>query len=288
VVQGEIGLDISREERVSLLLAGFSMLLAVVFLAVLVAALTLDSSAAAPSGVIGYRIDDTQTWVTADGAPSDVTHEAHVGEEHIGLGAVTGAVPWEFPAPDGRSLAYLDPAETSSLYVWNHASVRLIGKVSEECGPELIFGPKEQAAIAGGVPLIVSWAPGSDMVAWGSINGRPESLHVTAADASWTLTFALNEGWVGEAVWSPDGRYLAVSSYDGGQHGLYVLDTRDWSLTKILDGCHIAWSPDSRWIVVHRDPGTESGVWTVNVADPDERFVIAAEKNAFPLGWFPG
>lgn len=285
-MQGEISLDTPQQDRVSLLLTSFSMLLAIALVAILVAALMLQSSKEATAGVIGYRIDDAQTWVTPDGAPSDATHEAHAGEEHIGLGAVTGAVPWEFPAPDGRSLAYVDPAETSSLYVWDHTSVRLIGQVSESGGPELIFGPKEQAAISGGVPLIVSWAPGSNMIAWGSLSGRPESLHVTAADASWTLTFALNEGWVGEAVWSPDGRYLAVSSYDEGQHGLYILDTRDWSFRKILDGCHIAWSPDSRWIVIHRDPGTESGVWTVNVADPNDRREITPVKNAFPVGWF--
>jgi hypothetical protein len=266
----------------------FSLAAALALLAALMASFGLRSGPDAPSGVIGYQVQGEWSWVSADTAVPAPGHAGAPAEAlHVGLGAVTGAVPWEFPAPGGERIAYLDPGTAGYLFIADSSSITQIGRVTDKTSPELIIGDKGAAALAGGVPLIAAWSPDAALLAWGSLAGVPETLHVSTADGEVTRTFALEEGYVGEAVWSPDGRYLAISSYDEGRHGLYVLDTRDWSFAKLLDGCHIVWSPDSNWMALHRDPGDETGVWTVSPEDPRDRAQITSAVRAFPVAWHP-
>jgi hypothetical protein len=263
-----------------------AVMIAVAVLGTVAVVLGFRSLPDRPEGLVNYRIEDSERWVHADGRPASApAHVSHETVAHVGRGAVIGAVAWEFPAPDGQSLAYLDPSANSELFVATARSIHNIGALGGDGAPGLVFGSKGDAASVGGVPVIVSWAPDSRYLAYGSATNAPDTLHVSTSDGAWQRTFALEEGFVGEAVWSPDGRYLAVSSYAEGQHGLYVLDTTDWSFEKLLDGCHIIWSPDSKWIAVHRDPGGETGVWLVSPLDAGNRHEITDAERAFPMAW---
>lgn len=236
-----------------------------------------------PAGIIGYTAPSGESWVTAQGEPAT----SPVWQPAAPLAPV---VPVEFPAPVSGLTAYVYTNDGSSwLNVFGENVSRAVGQISDPSSPLLVTtGGKGGAVAAGGVPLVVRWSPDGRFIAFGSLTGQPETLQVASADGA-SVTYALDEGYVGEAEWSPDGRYLAVSSYVApkeGQreHWVYILDTRDGSFQRIFDGCHIRWSPDSRFIAAHRDPGGEQGVWIAS-ADGTWRRQLTGEPGAFPLTW---
>lgn len=238
-----------------------------------------------PAGVIGYASPAGESWVTPAGdAVSAQTLEYPSRPASL--------VPTEFPAPAGEAVAYVYSSDGSSwLNVFGPGVSRAVGQITDPSSPLLVMsGDKGEAVAAGGVPFVVRWSPDGRFLAFGSLVGQPETLHV-ASTAGESESYALREGYAGEIEWSPDGRYLAVSSYvapaEGTrQHWVYMLDTQDGGYERLFDGCHIRWSPDSRFIAVHRDPGGEEGVWIAS-ADGELREEITGEPRAFPLAWVP-
>ncbi|MEO6043326.1 MAG: hypothetical protein ABIQ47_05340 [Tepidiformaceae bacterium] len=99
--------------------------------------------------------------------------------------------------------------------------------------------------------------------------------------------YTVTGGYVGELAFSPDGRYLAVSTYamDRKNHTVLMLDLASGRMIRLIDGCHITWSPDSRYVAIHRDPGAESGAWVVSATDATNRWAVSRETQAFPLTW---
>jgi hypothetical protein len=243
------------------------------------------SAEARPTGFIGYTSPAGENWVTPGGSPTTArTIEFPTRRSSL--------VPTEFPAPAGDALAYVYASHGNTwLNVFGPGVSQAVGQITDPSSPLLVMsGDKGEAVAAGGVPLVVRWSPDGRFLAFGSLIGQPETLHV-ASTAGEAESYALREGYAGEIEWSPDGRYLAVSSYvapaEGTrQHWVYMLDTQDGGYERLFDGCHIRWSPDSRFIAVHRDPGGEEGVWIAS-ADGELREEITGEPRAFPLAWVP-
>ena len=156
--------------------------------------------------------------------------------------------------------------------------------------PALVAGGKGAAREVAGIPLVVAWSPDSKKLAYGSITGEPYALQVVEPFGVGSPRFyEVAGGYVGEVAWSPDGRYLAVSTYslDRKNHTVFVLDTSTNALAKVSDGCHLTWSPDGKYLAIHRDPGPEAGAWVIS-PDGHERYAVSREPGAFPYAWREG
>ena len=190
-------------------------------------------------------------------------------------------------SPDGR---------TSVIAVRNASGVSLsstaagpgaLAWIAGPDGPALVDGGKSPAAAVKGVPLVVAWSPDSTLIAYGSLTGEPFYLNVgspSLIDA--TRSFDLSGGYVGELVWSPDGRYLGISTYtmDRKNHTTFIFDRQAGTVSRLIDGCHITWSPDSKFVAVHRDPQPEPGTWIVSV-DGNEKYALSTDPTSYPEMW---
>jgi Tol biopolymer transport system component len=153
-----------------------------------------------------------------------------------------------------------------------------------------VAGGKGAARAVDGIPFVVAWSPDSQSLAFGSITGEPYVLGVLRSPGSPNPTLGFAEvrgGYIGELAWSPDGKYLAISTYslDRRNHTVLIAAGSTGLVRTLIDGCHITWSPDSKYIAIHRDPGVEGGAWVVSATDKEDRWPISREEKAFPLTW---
>lgn len=162
--------------------------------------------------------------------------------------------------------------------------------LSGPADPALVNGGKGAARAVAGIPLVVAWSPDSEKLAYGSITGEPYALQIVEPFGLGRSQFhEVAGGYVGELAWSPDGRYLAISTYslDRKNHTVFMLDTTRNALAKVSDGCHLTWSPDGKYLAIHRDPGPEAGAWVIS-PDGHERYAVSREPGAFPYAWREG
>jgi dipeptidyl aminopeptidase/acylaminoacyl peptidase len=232
---------------------------------------------AAPSGIIAYEV--TGKGIFAVSAAGEQLGLA--GHQHTFIRAPRD----DASSPDGNAIATVErrPDGVFLNVIWNHrvlAPIQLAGPDA----PTLVDGGKSLAAAVKGVPLVLAWAPDSKTLAYGSITGEPYVLHLLTAAG--VRDVQVSGGYVGELTWSPDGRYLAISTYalDRKDHSVLIIGVGETVARRLSDGCHIVWSPDSRYIAIHRDPRTETGAWVLS-ADASERYAITTDPDAFPLTW---
>ena len=200
----------------------------------------------------------------------------------------------EVRSPDGKSTAIVQrlPEGVFLAVASGSAPARQIAQLAAPGDPQLVAGGKGHARAVEGVPLVVAWSPDSKTLAYGSVSGVPWSLtlltmEMATAGLGLERYYEVSGGYVGELAWSPDGRFLAISTYTIArtQHSVLMLDVAGRGTpVRLLDGCHITWSPDSRFVAVHRDPGPEGGAWVVT-ADGASRWLLNGEQQAFPLSW---
>jgi hypothetical protein len=270
-------------------LVAFTVMVAGVFLAGVVAYAVLDVrgggesappavSAPAPppgpAGVITYQIPGQGFYVAkASGEPLGVASEHDIHGVH------DASATDEVSSPDGKDSARIDRNPTGVwLAVGAPGAEASIAQLAGPSDPALVAGGKGAAREVEGIPLVVAWSPDSERLAYGSITGEPWSLNVYNGHGS-VPEFQRHQvtgGYVGELAWSPDGQYLAISTYavDRTSHTVLLLDTRTNRMERLSDGCHLTWSPDSKYLAIHRDPGVESGAWVLSV-DGDTRFLSA-------------
>jgi WD40 repeat protein len=240
---------------------------------------------AGPSGIITYSVSGHDpVVVTATGGPANAAPGAR-------LARTQPSVPDEFPAPDGTVTAVVIRGDSGVVLALREGNlVRQTAQLAGPDSPALVDGGKVQAAAVKGVPLVVAWSPDSRTVAYGSLVGEPFTLNVASRDSGLTKVrdgaYTLSGGYVGELAWSPDGRWLAVSTYtmDRKNHTVFVLSAATGSLRRLSDGCHITWSPDSRFLAIHRDPQPEPGAWVISV-ESGESYALSRDPQAYPHSW---
>lgn len=240
---------------------------------------------AKPGGVVTFEITGRGLFTaTPAGDPiGTATYESLAHDGHVATAADS------VPSPDGESVARIDRlAGGVFLSVARPDQIQQIANIAGPDDAALVAGGKGAARAVAGVPLVVAWSPDSSVLAFGSITGEPYTLNLGYPDMDGaTRSYQVTGGYVGELAFSPDGRFLAISTYalDRATHSVILLDLTTDRLVRLIDGCHITWSPDSKYVAIHRDPGDERGAWVVSVTDSSERWAISSDTNAFPLTW---
>lgn len=242
-----------------------------------------------PPGVITFEVTGQGLFTAvASGSPlGTTTYEQLHAEGHVAAPVETA------PSPDGRYLASVlrEPAGVFLALTGPDGAQQPVVQLAAGDDPALVAGGKGHARAVAGVPLVVAWSPDSTQLAFGSITGEPYSLGILRHPGLKLPEVSYREvtgGYVGELAWSPDGRWLAISTYsmDRRDHSVLVVDAALGGYARyLIDGCHVTWSPDSRYVAIHRDPGPEAGAWVVSVTDPADRWPISREPGAFPLTW---
>jgi hypothetical protein len=172
---------------------------------------------------------------------------------------------------DGTGLARLSPPGTTTAFV---------------------FGTHEAA----------SWSPDSSMVAIVLANGPfwndpSRSVYVVKSDGS-GLTRIGPRGDIWDAIWSPDGRWIAFSlatKASGGLHELYLMHPDGSALHRLVsasDGLVSTqpfWSRDSDQILFKRFTGSPHVVdlWSVNV-DGSQLYQVTHQPAGYVgTAWLP-
>jgi WD40 repeat protein len=277
--------------------------LAAILLAVTIATLALRSSDPAaptvepvvvetdrppePQGIITYEITGKGYFtarasgeVIGPASPHDLHSVHNAGAED------------SVSSPDGSQSVRIDRNEQGVfLAVGAPGAEQSIGQIAGPSDAALVAGGKGAARAVEGIPLVVAWSPDSKRLAYGSITGEPWTLHIMSAPGYGHSSVAhqVEGGYVGELAWSPDGRYLAISTYslDRRNHTVLMLDTTTNRVETVIDGCHLTWSPDSRFLAIHRDPGPGEGAWIIS-PDGETRVALNREQGAFPYTWREG
>jgi uncharacterized repeat protein (TIGR01451 family) len=167
------------------------------------------------------------------------------------------------PSPDGRTIAY-GGGNTAWLYRW-------------ETGPE-VFDPARYALTDAQGDLRIAnpaWSPDGKRLAWVVHSASQFGIGVFNLDTqtAWLGHFYQPVGMDGfppEAVWSPDGRWLAVvaMALDPQEGGLWVVRTDGRPEEHYLgQGSNPVWSPDGRWLAFAGAP--QGGQWQPWLAEAE-------------------
>ncbi len=241
-----------------------------------------DASLDGPGGIINYADTSGEYSVLSDGRAAD---HRPFAEPLVVQSVIPLNGPW--PSPAGPATAYLESAgDETWMTVRDTGGAHRIAQIAGAGDPALVAGQKGEARSANGVPLVATWSPDGALLAFGSVRGFPFTLNVAPSGATAPVRYEVGNDYVGEAAWSPDGRYLAVSSYtiDRSHHTVFIWDRDTQLLSRLIDGCHIIWSPDSDYLVIHRDPYQQPGVSVVSIDGKHVRS-LSDDPNGFPSAW---
>ncbi len=233
-------------------------------------------------GVITYQSSEGEVTVRPNGEQTK-TRYVEPGDQFA------TSIDGVWIAPDETGIAFVNQTDDGAwMAIWDSSGVTRLGQLAGPGSPLLVNGGKVAAWAADGVPLLAAWSPDGSQFAYGSVTDGQEVFHVVDAGTWSERSYGLDDGFVGELVWSPDGQYVAISSYshDGKDHTVYVADAAGGGISKLIDGCLIVWSPDSQYLAVHRDPYYEPGLWLFSI-DGLERSQLSDEAGATALAWLP-
>lgn len=208
----------------------------------------------------------------------------------------------DYPAqssPDGRKVAFFRPdapKETSDSAAQDLYVVGVRGGGLTRLTP---------SGYTTGVPFSydsISWAPDGHSVtvvaAHGGFWSHPSrSVYIANVDGS-TFTRVGPSGDIWEAVWSPDGRWIALTmaaKTTGGLHELYLMHPDGSCLHALTGGAEgwvalrPTWSPDSSQLLFTRGTGDPNvgDLWSVDV-DGSHLHRITHEPGGYrAAAWIP-
>ena len=239
----------------------------------------------AGGGTITYEVTGAGLF-TADSAGRSIGVTSY---EQLARDGQVATAQESVSSPDGKTTASIERVPDGVWLALTAGNVTSrITQLAVSGDPALVAGGKGAARVVDGVPLVMAWTPDSSQLAFGSITGEPYFLTLMKPGPTPLMDgHEVSGGYVGELAFSPDGRFLAVSTYamDRKSHTVLMLELSSGRMSRLIDGCHITWSPDSRYVAIHRDPGVESGAWVVSATNATDRWAISHQPQAFPLTW---
>ncbi len=227
--------------------------------------LTIPAHATSPvwrpdSRKLAYILLSTAFTVDADGQNTRQVSALYVGAESLS---------W---APDGRRLAM-------QLWRANGQIIHILDTVTGVSTPFTVESSQRHP----------SWSPAGGLIA---VSFSEEPIWgVRGLDPA---TAAPVDGYdihrAGSPVWSPDGQWLAVVTYDDGT-AIDILDA-SWTQRRRLDGGRgiagaPSWSPDGSRLAFARWTHGANDIWTVDVATGEEHRLTTSPYSDGAPAWAP-
>ena len=203
-------------------------------------------------------------------------------------------------SPDGSKLLFFRPSSKRDLRDSAPQEAFVVG--ADGTGLARISPPGTTTAFVFGTHEAVSWSPDSSTVAIVLANGPfwndpSRSVYVVKSDGS-GLTRIGPRGDIWDAIWSPDGRWIAftlATKASGGLQELYLMHPDGSAMHRLVsasDGLISTqpfWSRDSDQLLFKRftnDPGVVD-LWSVN-ADGSQLFQITHQPAEYRgTAWLP-
>jgi Tol biopolymer transport system component len=203
-------------------------------------------------------------------------------------------------SPDGSKLLFFRPSSKRDLRDSAPQDAFVVG--ADGIGLTRLSPPGTTTAFVFGTHEAVSWSPDSSKVAIVLANGPfwndpSRSVYVVKSDGS-GLTRIGPRGDIWDAIWSPDGRWIAftlATKASNGLHELYLMHPDGSGLHRLVsasDGLISTqpfWSRGSDQLLFKRftnDPGFVN-LWSVNV-DGSQLYQVTHEPGEYRgLAWLP-
>ncbi len=184
----------------------------------------------------GFGDQTHWTWFVVDGADDQVRAAADVPTASRGPLALS---------PDGRHLAYALVANTQVRPVPSPADF-----VQQVVVVDLTDGAETRVAAAGVVDL--SWSGDGSRLSW--IDGpesQPGSRLVVTDPGGGRATVAAVTAGRRRAVWSPDGKHIAVAGCQTGACPVLIVDSGTMAVRQLPQSLtdSVAWTPDGHELV---------------------------------------
>ena len=182
-------------------------------------------------------------------------------------------------SPDGRWLAYSHPH-------------------GEENGPGLglfLLTPGERVtrvASDGPYSILPAFSPDGRSVAYASGSWEDRSLFLYTVDSGANRVLVDDLGLVSHPTWSPDGRRLAPSSYEGdGDAELYMLEVATGVVTRLTDNeandDAPAWSPAGGQLAFRSDRDGDLDLYVLDLASRRVRRLTEMDGQVTEPYWSP-
>lgn len=203
-------------------------------------------------------------------------------------------------SPDGSKLLFFHPSSKRETGDSAPQDAFVVG--ADGSGLTRLSPPGTTTAFVFGTHEAVSWSPDSSKVAIVLANGPfwndpSRSVYVVKSDGS-ALTRTGPRGDIWDAIWSPDGRWIAftlATKASSGLHELYLMHPDGSALHRIVsasDGLISTqpfWSRDSDQLLFKRfaDRPDLVDLWSVNV-DGSQLFQVTHQPGEYRgLAWLP-
>lgn len=205
-------------------------------------------------------------------------------------------------SPDGSKLLYFQPDAKNQTSDSAPQDLFVVG--ADGSGLTRLTPPGTTTAVVFSYDS-VSWSPDGTQVAVAAAHGpfwhtTTHSVYIASADgSSFKRVGPLGDIW--DAVWSPDGRWIAfsmASQATGGLFELYLMHPDGTgvrqltSSTRGLFSLHPTWSPDSSQLLFHRGTSNPNltNIWSIN-ADGSHLYQVTHQPAGYGSGqglaWLP-
>ncbi|MEX2159402.1 MAG: hypothetical protein WEB04_08370 [Dehalococcoidia bacterium] len=232
-----------------------------------------------------WSADGNLVVASNDGAETRIERIDVNGEAET-IATAEAQVYYFYPSPDRSTVAYTQDSDEG----WRLLALDLDSGDVTDYGnmgsdPAGTAPPVVTPTVKG--PMYVAWSPDGTRLAFGGGNEAPYTMTIVDLQSGAPARTAFEEGYPGEIKWSPDGRQVAVSTYDAERtrHEVYIVDPATGVARHVSSGCVIVWSPDGRFLAQHIDK--EPGVGIVDVATGQYGH-LTNERYDTPLRWEDG
>lgn len=124
-----------------------------------------------------------------------------------------------------------------------------------------------------------AWSPDGKKIAHDVVNDAGiHSIYITDIDAGVSTPLAGTEDGGNDAVWSPNGQWIAFDRYWYPDASVYIVPTDGGQRIPIAhDAISASWSPNSKYMVFARP--SDGSIWTIDLASGMETLVAMSGAN---------
>jgi dipeptidyl aminopeptidase/acylaminoacyl peptidase len=215
-------------------------------------------------------------------------------------------------SPDGRRLAYVEPAAggLSDVYVVDadgrHRTALTRTLSADESAPAWAPDGRRLVIERGGRLFVLhadrrgerslaagrepAWSPKGGRVAFVRHRGGTDDLYVVDATGRGLRRLTSSPAVESEPAWSPDGRKIAFVSFEAGSTDLYVVDVATGTAVRLTQDLDLeaspAWSLGGKTITFVSDRVAGGPIWSVP-AEGGPATLLGGPELVWRLAWRP-